>query len=120
MVQRDSRALQKGLALLRETGLEQLELPVEVTLDQLKEVLKQGRPALLNHLKELGVKWTRNGSATASGNFINNKLSALTIGSLKHPGAEEALIHERTVPPDVVDPGVKRGRLVCDLSKQPL
>ena len=42
-------------------------------------------------LKELGVKWTRNGSATASGNFINNKLSALTIGSLKHPGADEAL-----------------------------
>jgi len=42
-------------------------------------------------LKELGVQWSRASGAAASGNFVNSKLSSLTIGSLKHPAADAAL-----------------------------
>jgi len=42
-------------------------------------------------LKELGVQWTRASAAKASGNFVNSKLSGLTIGNLKHPTAQAAL-----------------------------
>ena len=42
-------------------------------------------------LKELGVQWMRAPAAQASGNFVNSKLSSLTIGNLKHPAADAAL-----------------------------
>ncbi|MDP7010622.1 MAG: hypothetical protein QF685_04520 [Verrucomicrobiota bacterium] len=42
-------------------------------------------------LRELGVQWSRASSAKIGGNFINNKLSGLTIGNLKHPTADAAL-----------------------------
>jgi hypothetical protein len=42
-------------------------------------------------LQELGVQWTRAPAVTASGNFVNSKLSSLTIGSLKYPAADAAL-----------------------------
>jgi general secretion pathway protein D len=42
-------------------------------------------------LKELGVQWSRASGAAASGNFVNSKLSSLTIGSLKNPAADAAL-----------------------------
>jgi len=44
-----------------------------------------------NALRELGVQWSRDGSVGASGNFINSKTSALTIGSLKNPVADAAV-----------------------------
>ena len=40
-------------------------------------------------LKEMGVKWSRSGSG--SGSALNDKFSTLTIGTLKYPGADEAL-----------------------------
>ena len=42
-------------------------------------------------LKELGVQWTRASTAKASGNFINSKLSGLTIGNLAHPAADATI-----------------------------
>ncbi len=42
-------------------------------------------------LKELGVKWTRASSAKTSGNFINDKLSNLVIGSVKNPATDTVL-----------------------------
>ena len=42
-------------------------------------------------LKELGVQWTRASTAKASGNFINSKLSGLTIGNLAHPAANATI-----------------------------
>ena len=42
-------------------------------------------------LKEMGVKWSRADSAKTSGNFINSKMSGLSIGTLAYPSASEAL-----------------------------
>ena len=42
-------------------------------------------------LKEMGVKWSRADSAKTSGNFINSKMSGLTVGTLAYPAASEAL-----------------------------
>ena len=42
-------------------------------------------------LKEMGVKWSRADSAKISGNFINSKMSGLSIGTLAYPSASEAL-----------------------------
>ena len=42
-------------------------------------------------LREMGVQWTRASGARAGGNFMNAKLSGLTIGNLKHPTADAAL-----------------------------
>ena len=42
-------------------------------------------------LSELGVKWSRVSGAKESGNFINSKLSNLSVGSIKNPATDTAL-----------------------------
>ena len=42
-------------------------------------------------LKEMGVKWSKVDSAMSGKNFINDKISGLTVGTLAYPSASEAL-----------------------------